>query len=162
MSPISSKYPLQSCEKVAEKPAVSVNFRKFWIIECLCFVSLLVRTSCNSCVRMWCCMSDLEKVTIDCEILIGLRAVASMVLGENFLKDGFNVGSCVRRYNLFSFGLSSTTLWFFSDPHWKAISQKLARRYSVLIFLKKSIRFNIFCLQNIRLWKFFSVHVFYQ
>ena len=42
-------------------------------------------------------MSDLEKITIDCEFLIGLRACAHMVLGENLLKNGFNVGSCVRR-----------------------------------------------------------------
>ena len=42
-------------------------------------------------------MSDLEKIIIDCESLIGLRAFAHMVLGENLLKNGFSVGSCVRR-----------------------------------------------------------------
>ena len=42
-------------------------------------------------------MSDIEKITIDCESLIGLRAFAHMVLAENLLKNGFNEGSCVRR-----------------------------------------------------------------
>ena len=76
-------------------------------------------------------MSVLEQITVDCESLIVLRAFARMVLVEIFSKYGFIAGYDVRRYNLFSFGLSSTTLWLFADPHWKAISQKLLRRYSV-------------------------------
>ena len=46
---------------------------------------------------MWCCMSDLEYMPIDCKSIFGLRATALILSGENFFSGCVNVGYCVSR-----------------------------------------------------------------
>ena len=41
---------------------------------------------------MWCWISDFEYIPIDCKSIFGLRAIALMLSGENFLSDCINVG----------------------------------------------------------------------
>ena len=40
---------------------------------------------------------DFEYIPIDCKSILGFRAMALMLLGENFLSDCINVGYGVRR-----------------------------------------------------------------
>ena len=42
-------------------------------------------------------MSDLEYMPIDCKPILGLRAIALMLSGENFLSGCISVGYGVRR-----------------------------------------------------------------
>ena len=48
-------------------------------------------------VLLWCWISDFEYIPIDCKSIFGLRAIALMLSGENFLSDCINVGYGVRR-----------------------------------------------------------------
>ena len=60
-------------------------------------MSICVNNSGNGCVLMWCWISDLEYIPIDCKSMFGLRAMALMLSGESFLSDCFNVGYGVTR-----------------------------------------------------------------
>ena len=73
------------------------SLRKFWSIDCLCIVSICVINSWNCCVLMGCWISDFEYIPIDCKSIFGLRAIALMLSGENFLSDCINVGYGVSR-----------------------------------------------------------------
>ena len=42
-------------------------------------------------------MSDLEYVPVDCKSILGLRAIAPMLSGKNFLSGCMSVGYGVRR-----------------------------------------------------------------
>ena len=42
-------------------------------------------------------MSDLEYMPFDYKSILGLRAIALMLSGENFLSGCLSVGYCVRR-----------------------------------------------------------------
>ena len=42
-------------------------------------------------------MSDLEYIPIDCKLILGLRAIARILSGENFFSGCINVGYGVSR-----------------------------------------------------------------
>ena len=46
---------------------------------------------------MLCCISDFEKMPIDCKSIFELRAIARILSGDNFLKSGIKVGYGDRR-----------------------------------------------------------------
>ena len=60
-------------------------------------VSICVSNSWNCCVLIWCCISNLEEIPIDCNSIFGFRAMTRMLSGENFLSDCINVGYGVSR-----------------------------------------------------------------
>ena len=76
-------------------------------------------------------MSVLEEMPIDCQPIIGFRAIALMLWGENFFSGGINVRYGVSRLYLSSSGSNCTTLWLFFDPHGTAVSRKYVLLESV-------------------------------
>ena len=93
--------------------------------------------------------------------MLGLRAIARILSGENFFNGCINVGYGVSMYYFSSSGFDFTTLWLFFDPHGTAVSKKYVRLESVSTKCTFFYRISEFNCNNVHLQKQIMVIIFW-
>ena len=83
-------------------------------------------------------MLGLEKITIDCNTMFGLRANVRLLSGEIFFRVDISVVYWVRQLYSSSFGLNCTTFWLFSDPYGTV---EFKQKCVVIVYLQNLLYF---------------------